>query len=143
MLTVGDSFPQFSCQACIGTGKDDMKRLTNADYTGKWVVYFFYPKDFTFVCPTELAEFHKQLKAFADRDTSVVGGSTDNDSAFWRRRRATACGPRSSSIRMALFSGSTSTRAAWAAMSPRCSACSTRCRATNSAHATGRRATRT
>jgi VCBS repeat-containing protein len=40
------------------------------------VVYFFYPKDFTFVCPTELAEFNKQLKNFADRDTKVVGGST-------------------------------------------------------------------
>ena len=87
MLTVGDSFPQFSCQACVGTGKDDMKLLTNADYAGKWVVYFFYPKDFTFVCPTELAEFNKQLKAFADRDTSVVGGSTDNEYSHlaWRR----------------------------------------------------------
>jgi len=87
MLTVGDSFPQFSCQACVGTGKDDIKLLTNADHAGTWVVYFFYPKDFTFVCPTELAEFNKQLKAFADRDTSVVGGSTDNEWSHlaWRR----------------------------------------------------------
>ena len=52
MLTVGDLFPQFSCQACVGTGKDYVKLLSNADYAGKWVVYFFYPKDFTFVCPT-------------------------------------------------------------------------------------------
>ena len=52
MLSVGDSFPQFSCQACVGTEKDDIKLLTSADYAGKWVVYFFYPKDFTFVCPT-------------------------------------------------------------------------------------------
>ena len=87
MLTVGDSFPQFSCQACVGTGKDDVKLLSNADFSGKWVVYFFYPKDFTFVCPTELAEFNKQLAAFADRDTSVVGGSTDNEYSHlaWRR----------------------------------------------------------
>ena len=87
MLTVGDTFPQFFCQACVGTGKDDMKVLTNADYSGKWVVYFFYPKDFTFVCPTELAEFNKQLKAFGDRDTMVVGGSTDNEWSHlaWRR----------------------------------------------------------
>jgi alkyl hydroperoxide reductase subunit AhpC len=87
MLTVGDSFPQFACQACVGTEKDATKRLTNADFAGKWVVYFFYPKDFTFVCPTELAEFNKQLKAFADRDTTVVGGSTDNEYSHlaWRR----------------------------------------------------------
>jgi peroxiredoxin (alkyl hydroperoxide reductase subunit C) len=90
MLTVGDTFPQFSCQACVGTGKDDMKVLTNADHAGKWVVYFFYPKDFTFVCPTELAEFNKQLKAFADRDTMLVGGSTDNEWSHlaWRRAHA-------------------------------------------------------
>ena len=71
----------------VGTGKDDIKLLTSADYKGKWVVYFFYPKDFTFVCPTELAEFNKQLKAFKDRDTSVVGGSTDNEWShmMWRR----------------------------------------------------------
>ena len=87
MLTVGDAFPQFAVQACVGIGKDDLKRLSNADYAGRWVVYFFYPKDFTFVCPTELAEFNKQLKAFADRDTSVVGGSTDNEWSHlaWRR----------------------------------------------------------
>ena len=73
MLTVGDHFPQFSAQACVGTGKDDLKVVKNADWAGKWVVYFFYPKDFTFVCPTELAEFNKQLKAFADRDCAVAG----------------------------------------------------------------------
>jgi len=79
MLTVGDEFPQFSVQACTGTEKEDIKLLTSADYSGKWTVFFFYPKDFTFVCPTELAEFNKQLKSFSDRDTSVVGGSTDNE----------------------------------------------------------------
>ena len=79
MLTVGDEFPQFSAQACTGTEKEDIKLLTSADYSGKWTVFFFYPKDFTFVCPTELAEFNKQLKSFSDRDTSVVGGSTNSD----------------------------------------------------------------
>jgi len=90
MLTVGDEFPQFSVQACIGTEKEDIKLLTSADYAGKWTVYFFYPKDFTFVCPTELAEFNKQVKNFADRDTSVVGGSTDNEWShmMWRRSHA-------------------------------------------------------
>ncbi len=87
MLTVGDAFPAFSAPACIGTGKDDIKSVSNRDYAGRWVVSFCYPKDFTVVCPTELAEFHKQLKAFADRDTAVVGGSTDNEYSHlaWRR----------------------------------------------------------
>jgi peroxiredoxin (alkyl hydroperoxide reductase subunit C) len=77
MLTVGDPFPAFTAPACVGTGKDDIKTLSNKDYAGHWVVYFFYPKDFTFVCPTELA----------DRDTAVVGGSTDNEYSHlaWRR----------------------------------------------------------
>jgi len=87
MLTVGDAFPHYSVQACVGTGKDDVKVLTNADYAGRWVVYFFYPKDFTFVCPTEIAEFNRQVKAFGERDASVVGGSTDNEYSHlaWRR----------------------------------------------------------
>jgi peroxiredoxin (alkyl hydroperoxide reductase subunit C) len=87
MLTVGDAFPSYMVQACVGNEKGDIKILTNAEYVGKWVVYFFYPKDFTFVCPTELAEFNRQLKAFADRDTAVVGGSTDNEwcHMMWRR----------------------------------------------------------
>ncbi len=88
MLTVGDIFPHFSVQACVGIGKDDVKVLSSADYAGKWVVYFFYPKDFTFVCPTEIAEFNKQLKSFTDRDTLVVGGSTDNEYSHMAWRRA-------------------------------------------------------
>ena len=88
MLTVGDIFPHFSVQACVGIGKDDVKVLSSADYAGKWVVYFFYPKDFTFVCPTESAEFNKQLTSFTDRETLVVGGSTDNEYSHMAWRRA-------------------------------------------------------
>ena len=71
MLTVGDTFPQFSCQACVGTGKDDMKVLTNADYAGKWVVYFFYPKDFTFVCPTEIIAYNEYAEEFRKNGCEV------------------------------------------------------------------------
>jgi len=87
MLTVGDRFPQFKAAACVGTGKDDLTEITNDTYQGKWVVYFFYPKDFTFICPTELAEFGKQFKKFQDRDAMVVAGSTDNEFSHlaWRR----------------------------------------------------------
>jgi peroxiredoxin (alkyl hydroperoxide reductase subunit C) len=49
-----------------------------ADYTGKYVVLFFYPLDFTFVCPTELIAFSKRIKEFEDRDVQVIGCSIDS-----------------------------------------------------------------
>lgn len=79
MLTVGDKFPEFSADACVGADQESLTKIDNKTYDGKWVVYFFYPKDFTFVCPTEIAEFNKQLSEFKDRDAMVVGGSTDNE----------------------------------------------------------------
>ena len=79
MLTVGQKFPEFKCHANVGPDKNSLKVITNADLKGKWGVYVFYPKDFTFVCPTELVEFNKKLKEFADRDAMVLGGSTDNE----------------------------------------------------------------
>ncbi|RUL85272.1 peroxiredoxin [Tautonia sociabilis] len=79
MLTVGDSFPKFRSNACVGASKDSLTTIDNDTYQGQWVVYFFYPKDFTFVCPTEIAEFNKRLGDFKDRDAMVVGGSTDNE----------------------------------------------------------------
>lgn len=87
MLTVGDAFPRFKTQACVGLEKGDFKELTNDAFKGKWVCYFFYPKDFTFICPTEIVEFNKKLKDFRDRDCEVVTGSTDNEYSHqaWRR----------------------------------------------------------
>ncbi len=79
MLTVGQAFPTFSCHANIGADAKSLTKIDNQSYKGKWVCYFFYPKDFTFVCPTEIAEFNKQLGEFRDRDCEVVGGSTDNE----------------------------------------------------------------
>ncbi len=90
MLTVGDRFPLFSVDACVGLGKDGFKRITNETYKNKWVCYFFYPKDFTFVCPTELVEFGKKAKEFKDRDCELVSGSTDNEFSHqaWRNSHA-------------------------------------------------------
>jgi lipoyl-dependent peroxiredoxin subunit C len=87
MLTVGDKFPQFSCRACTGNGKDDFTTITNKTYPGKWLVFCFYPKDFTFICPTELVEFGRKLRDFQDRDAVVLGGSTDNEYSHlaWRK----------------------------------------------------------
>lgn len=79
MITVGDAFPQFKVKACNGLTNDDFINLTNDSYKGKWKVFFFYPKDFTFVCPTEIVEFSKNVDEFADRDAVVIGGSADNE----------------------------------------------------------------
>lgn len=57
----------------------EFETITDASYPGKWKVYFFWPMDFTFVCPTEIAAFGKLAKEFAERDTQVIGGSTDSE----------------------------------------------------------------
>lgn len=88
MLTVGDKFPRFDAPACVSLDpKTGFKRITNDTYKGKWVVYFFYPKDFTFICPTELVEFAKKNKEFADRNAVLISGSTDNEFSHqaWRK----------------------------------------------------------
>ncbi|MGE0406290.1 MAG: peroxiredoxin [Candidatus Korobacteraceae bacterium] len=80
MLTVGEVFPSFSLTATVSTDKKNAFRtITDQDYSGKWKVYFFWPKDFTFVCPTEIAEFCRMNKEFEDRDAVVLGGSTDSE----------------------------------------------------------------
>ncbi len=81
MLGVGQKFPEYSLSACVDTAKDMDKAfqtISDKDYAGKWKVYFFWPMDFTFVCPTEIAAFGKLNDEFADRDTQVLGGSTDS-----------------------------------------------------------------
>lgn len=87
MLTVGQQFPTFRTKACVGLDKNDLIDFSHENEDGKWKVYIFYPKDFTFVCPTELVEFGKRTKDFADRDAIVIGGSTDNEFSHqaWRR----------------------------------------------------------
>ncbi len=80
MLSVGQTFPSFSLTATVSRDKDEaFKTITDADYPGKWKVYFFWPKDFTFVCPTEIAEFAKLSKQFEDRDAQILGGSIDSE----------------------------------------------------------------
>jgi alkyl hydroperoxide reductase subunit AhpC len=53
-------------------------RLYAKDYIGKWVLLFFYPKDFTFVCPTEIIAFSDAAAAFAEKNCAVIGASTDS-----------------------------------------------------------------
>src|SRR5438046_5745854 len=68
-------------------GSSAFETITEASFPGKWKIIYFYPKDFTFVCPTEIVAFAKLEKDFADRDTVVLGGSTDNEfgKLAWRR----------------------------------------------------------
>jgi lipoyl-dependent peroxiredoxin subunit C len=77
MLTIGDTFPAFKAKAVLAD--KSFADLTDKSHEGKWKVYFFWPKDFTFVCPTEIAAFGKLNRDFADRDTQVLGGSTDTE----------------------------------------------------------------
>lgn len=91
MLGVGQKFPAFSVPATVSLEKGkEFATITNEDYKGKWKVYFFWPKDFTFVCPTEIAAFGKKNKDFNDRDAVVLGGSTDSDFVHhaWRTHHA-------------------------------------------------------
>lgn len=87
MLTIGDKFPQFKAQAVVSMEKGkEFQTVTNDSYAGKWLIFYAYPKDFTFICPTEIVEFDKRAKDFADRDAVVLGGSTDNEFSHlaWR-----------------------------------------------------------
>ena len=78
MLTVGDRFPAFSLNSVVSLEpKSEFKTLTQESYPGKWLVVFFWPMDFTFVCPTEIAEFGKKNADFKERDAQVLGASTD------------------------------------------------------------------
>ncbi|MBU6162669.1 MAG: peroxiredoxin [Myxococcales bacterium] len=80
MLSIGSRFPDFSLTACVSASKDDgFVNITQDSYAGKWKIYFFWPKDFTFVCPTEIVGFGDLNGEFADRDTQLIGASIDSE----------------------------------------------------------------
>jgi peroxiredoxin (alkyl hydroperoxide reductase subunit C) len=88
MLTVGDRLPEFDLQSVVSLARgEEFRRLTNRSFPGKWLVLFAWPMDFTFVCPTEIAEFGRREPDFAERDAQVVGMSTDTHYVHlaWRR----------------------------------------------------------
>jgi peroxiredoxin 2/4 len=74
-MLVGQKAPNFKTTAAIN---GEFKELSLSDFKGKHVVMFFYPLDFTFVCPTELMAFQAKLKDFSDRNTEVIGCSVDS-----------------------------------------------------------------
>ncbi len=88
MLTVGDRFPAFTLKAVVSRDpKNAFTEVTESSDPGKWKVVFFWPKDFTFVCPTEIAGFAKLTGEFADRDAVIYGASIDSEYVHlaWRQ----------------------------------------------------------
>ena len=97
MLGIGEKLPDFTVTGVKPkfmqheqNGESAFEPITQDSFEGKWKIIFFYPKDFTFVCPTEIAEFARLAGDFEDRDAVVLGGSTDNEfvKLAWRRDHA-------------------------------------------------------
>ena len=88
MLTVGDKFPGLTVPVQQGIAALPAgETLDLAETNGKWKIVFFWPKDFTFVCPTEIIGYGELLQDFADRDAELIGASTDTDFVHhaWRK----------------------------------------------------------
>ena len=94
MKTVGDKVEAFTVTAAKPglnhpeeNGQSAFEEITEQSFPGKWKIIYFYPKDFTFVCPTEIVEFAKLASDFEDRDAILLGGSVDNEfvKLAWRR----------------------------------------------------------
>ena len=88
MLTIGDTFPSFSLKACVSLDEGkEFQTVTESSYQGQWKVVFFWPLDFTFVCPTEIAEFGYKNADFTKLNCQVLGCSTDSEYCHlaWRK----------------------------------------------------------
>jgi peroxiredoxin (alkyl hydroperoxide reductase subunit C) len=82
IVSVGSQFPAFKKTAVVSREKGkEFADVSSEDHkaSGKWMCMFWWPKDFTFVCPTEIAEFNKAYQDFSDRDTMLIGASTDTE----------------------------------------------------------------
>jgi len=90
MLGIGQKFPQFALTGVVSNDLDKaFQPFNNASQPGKWQVFFFWPKDFTFVCPTEIAAFGKLDKEFKARDAQLLGVSIDSEYVHhaWRQAK--------------------------------------------------------
>ena len=90
MLGVGNQFPQFKLTGVVSSDINTAFRdIASEDLAGKWKVVFFWPKDFTFVCPTEIAAFGSLNREFEDRDAVLLGASTDSEFVHvaWRKEK--------------------------------------------------------
>ncbi|HXZ59205.1 MAG TPA: peroxiredoxin [Steroidobacteraceae bacterium] len=90
MSGVGQRFPEFALTAVVSSdARTAFRPFTHESFPGKWQVVFFWPKDFTFVCPTEIAAFGKLEREFRARDAQLLGVSIDSEYVHlaWRRDR--------------------------------------------------------
>ena len=88
MSGIGRRFPEFRFTGVVSNdAKGAFQTFTHDSFPGKWKVVFFWPKDFTFVCPTEIAAFGKLEKEFRARDAQLLGVSIDSEYVHlaWRR----------------------------------------------------------
>jgi lipoyl-dependent peroxiredoxin subunit C len=88
MLGIGQKFPDYALTGVVSSNPADAFQPFDQDsHAGLWRVVFFWPKDFTFVCPTEIAAFGKLEKEFRARDAQVLGVSIDSEFVHlaWRR----------------------------------------------------------
>tara|TARA_R110002095_G_scaffold194254_1_gene172472 strand:+ start:1891 stop:2427 length:537 start_codon:yes stop_codon:yes gene_type:complete len=87
MLTIGDKFPHYNLTGVTSNGMEGFKPFTNETNEGKWKVYFFWPKDFTFICPTEIEAFGALTPEFEAANAVVYGLSTDSEFVHmaWRK----------------------------------------------------------
>jgi lipoyl-dependent peroxiredoxin subunit C len=91
VLGVGEKFPSFSLAACISADDgSSLITITDQDYAGSWIVYFFWPKDFTDVARSEIIEFAKLAPEFSELHAQVVAGSVESEAACvaWREQDA-------------------------------------------------------
>jgi alkyl hydroperoxide reductase subunit AhpC len=87
MRTVGDRFPRYELTGVVSSDPGSaFERIDDRSHAGRWRVLFFYPKDFTFVCPTELVGFARLKGEFERRNAVLLGASTDSEYAHlaWR-----------------------------------------------------------
>ena len=91
MSGIGQRFPGFALTGVVSSdAKTAFQPFTQESFPGKWQVVFFWPKDFTFVCPTEIAAFGKLEREFRARDAQLLGVSIDSEYVHLAWRRATA-----------------------------------------------------
>lgn len=79
MIKVGEKAPEFSSVVAYQKEGEFPKRISSSDYKGKWLVLFFYPRDFTFICPTEIREFSRLEKEFKRLNCEILACSTDSE----------------------------------------------------------------
>ena len=90
MISIGHKFPEFALTGVVSNNLENAFQPFDQDsFSGKWKIVFFWPKDFTFVCPTEIAGFARLNGEFADRDAQLLGVSTDSEFVHlaWRQQR--------------------------------------------------------